>query len=220
MRRPRSQRTRRRSIFSAQELRQLTYTKETLRTLNRSALSQLEHVRDSYLSKKQYRDAADSFETLAIRMNSVLQFRDELTTGGRAQAPEVVYLIIGTICPDCVEPLEEPPNEGSEFLKLDRTQLAEIDCLLELAYHTEQRVLARCTWPGTLLKAFITGLSRLTRALLRQRRHLQDTAPDQGTRIEVQVKRGGECGRCGKRLPDESSNGINDWPCNESGYKN
>jgi len=188
--------------------------------LNRSALSQLEHVRDSYLSKKQYRDAADSFETLAIRMNSVLQFRDELTTGGRAQAPEVVYLIIGTICPDCVEPLEEPPNEGSEFLKLDRTQLAEIDCLLELAYHTEQRVLARCTWPGTLLKAFITGLSRLTRALLRQRRHLQDTAPDQGTRIVVQVKRGGECGRCGKRLPDEGSNGINDWPCNESGYKN
>src|SRR5207253_8319828 len=101
MRRPRSQRTRRRSIFSAQEWRQLTYTKETLRTLNRSALSQLEHVRDSYLSKKQYRDAADSFETLAIRMNSVLQFRDELTTGGRAQAPEVVYLIIGTRCKGC-----------------------------------------------------------------------------------------------------------------------
>src|SRR5207249_6378576 len=180
MRRPRSQRTRRRSIFSAQELRKLTYTKETLRTLNRSALSRLKHVRDSYLTTKQYRDAAESFEILAIRINSVLQFREELTTSGRAQKPEVVYLIIGTICPDCVEPLEEPPNEGSEFLKLDRTQLAEIDCLLELAYHTEKRVLARCTWPGTLLKAFITGLSRLTRALLRQRGTCKTPLPTKG----------------------------------------
>jgi len=210
MRRPRSQRTRRRSIFSAQELRQLTYTKETLRTLNRSALSQLEHVRDSYLSKKQYRDAADSFETLAIRMNSVLQFRDELTTGGRAQAPEVVYLIIGTICPDCVEPLEEPPNEGSEFLKLDRTQLAEIDCVLELAHRTTERVSARCTLRGTLPKTFFTGLGRLIRALIRQRRHLQDTAPEQGTRIDVREEWGGKCGQCGKPLPDDDSKPIND----------
>src|SRR5438552_14749133 len=102
MSRLRSQRTRRRSFFSAQELRQLAYTNETLRTLNRSALSQLKHVRDSYLTTKQYREAAESFEILAIRINSVLQFREELTTGGRGQAPEVVYLIIGTICPDCV----------------------------------------------------------------------------------------------------------------------
>src|SRR5205823_2168617 len=140
-------------------------------------------------------------------MNSVLQFREELT-GGRAQAPEVAYVILGTICPDCVEPLEEPPNEVSEFLKLDMAQLTEIDCLLELAYRTEERVLARCTWRGTLLKAFITGLSRLTRALLRQRRHLQHTAPYQGARIEVQEKQGGEGGRLGKALSDDESNQL------------
>ena len=85
-------------------------------------------------------------------------------------------------------------------------QLTEIDCLLELAYRTEERVLARCTWRGTLLKAFITGLSRLTRALLRQRRHLQDIAPEQRTRIEVRENWGGECGQCGKTLPDDGSN--------------
>jgi hypothetical protein len=215
------QRKRRRCSFSEEQLRQLKSTNESLRRLNDSALSQLQRIGNSYLSKKQFRDAADSFEILAIRMNSVLQFREELTTGGRAQAPEVAYVTFRTICPDCVEPLEEPPNEVSEFLKLDSTQLAEIDCALELAHHTGERVLARCcTCPGTLLKAFITGLSRLTRALLRQRRHLQDAAPEQAMRIEVREKRGGECRQCGKPLPGDGSKAINDGPRNESRYKN
>jgi len=195
----------RRFSFSDEQQRQLKSTNASLRKLNDSALTQWQHVANSYLTAKQFREDADSFEILAIRMNSVLQFREELT-GGRAQAPEVAYVILGTICPDCVEPLEEPPNEVSEFLKLDMAQLTEIDCLLELAYRTEERVLARCTWRGTLLKAFITGLSRLTRALLRQRRHLQDIAPEQRTRIEVRENWGGECGQCGKTLPDDGSN--------------
>src|SRR5207237_70309 len=107
MRRSRSQQARRRSIFSAQELRQLAYTNETLRNLNRSALSRLKHVRDSYLNTKQYREAAESFEILAIRINSVLQFRDKLTTGGRAQKPAVAHVTIGTVCPNCLDPLEK-----------------------------------------------------------------------------------------------------------------
>ena len=201
MRRSRSQQARRRSIFSAQELRQLAYTNETLRNLNRSALSRLKHVRDSYLNTKQYREAAESFEILAIRINSVLQFRDELTTGGRAQKPAVAHVTIGTVCPNCMEPLEEPGNDIPEVLKLDVAQLAAIDCLVELAHRTTERVSARCTLRGTLPKTFFTGLGRLIRALIRQRRHLQDTAPEQGTRIDVREEWGGKCGQCGKPLP-------------------
>src|SRR5437773_12252143 len=133
LRRARSQQTRRRSIFSAQELRQLAYTKETLRNLNRSALSRLKHVRDSYLNTKQYREAAESFEILAIRINSVLQFRDELTTGGRAQKPAVAHVTIGTVCPDCMEPLEEAGNDIPEVLKLDVAEMAAFVCLVDLA---------------------------------------------------------------------------------------
>ena len=189
-------------------MRQLAYTNETLRNLNRSALSRLKHVRDSYLNTKQYREAAESFEILAIRINSVLQFRDELTTGGRAQKPAVAHVTIGTVCPNCMEPLEEPGNDIPEVLKLDVAQLAAIDCLVELAHRTTERVSARCTLRGTLPKTFFTGLGRLIRALIRQRRHWQDTAPEQGTRIDVREEWGGKCGQCGKPLPDDDSNQL------------
>ena len=205
MRRSRSQQARRRSIFSAQELRQLAYTNETLRNLNRSALSRLKHVRDSYLNTKQYREAAESFEILAIRINSVLQFRDELTTGGRAQKPAVAHVTIGTVCPNCMEPLEEPGNDIPEVLKLDVAQLAAIDCLVELAQHIEERVSARCMSRDNLLKAF--GLSRLTRALLRQRRHLLDSAPEQNVKIEVQRDRSGRCIHCNKPVAVDQQQG-------------
>jgi len=117
-------------------------------------------------------------------------------------------VVFVTICGSCDDPLDEPQDDVPEVLKLDVGQLAEIDALVELAHRTEERVSARCMSRGTLPKTFFTGLGRLIRALLRQRRHLQDTAPEQRTRIEVREEWGGKCGQCGKPLPDDDSNQL------------
>ena len=206
MSRSRSQRKSRRFFFSEQQVQQLKYTNETLRKLNCSARSQLQHVRDSYLTKKQYREAGDSFEILALRINSVVQFRDGIITAARAE-PEVIRVVFGTICGSCDDPLDEPQDDVPEVLKLDVAQLAEIDCLVELAQHIEERVSARCMSRDNLLKAFITGLSRLTRALLRQRRHLLDSAPEQNVKIEVQRDRSGRCIHCNKPVAVDQQQG-------------
>jgi len=203
-------RKRHRFSFSEEQLRQLESTNESLRKMNDAALSQLQHIGNSYLSKKQFREAADSFEILALRMNSAVQFREGIITAARAQEPELILVIFATICGSCDDPLDEPQDDVPAVLNLDVAQLSELDRLLELAHATEERVSARCMLPGTLPKAFFTGLGCLTRALLRQRRHLQATAPEQRNRIEVREDRSGQCVQCGKTLPDDGSNEIND----------
>ncbi len=194
----------RRSSFSDEQLRQLKSANENLRRLNHAALSQLQHIANSYLTTKQYRAASDSFEILALRMNSVVQFRDGIITAARAE-PEVIRVVFGTICGSCDDPLDEPQDHVPEVLKLDVGQLAEIDALVELAQHIEERVSARCMSRDNLLKAF--GLSRLTRALLRQRRHLLDSAPEQNVKIEVQRDRSGRCIHCNKPVAVDQQQG-------------
>src|SRR5438128_3473540 len=147
----------RRSSFSDEQLRQLKSANESLRKLNDAALSQFQHIGNSYLTKKEYSEAGDSFEILALRMNSVVQFRDGIITAARAE-PEVIRVVFGTICDSCDDPLDEPQDDVPEVLKLDVGQLAEIDALVELAHRTEERVSARCMSRGTLPKAFFTGL--------------------------------------------------------------
>ena len=155
----------RRSSFSDEQLRQLKSANENLRRLNHAALSQLQHIANSY------------------------------------------FVVFGTICGSCDDPLDEPQDDVPEVLKLDVAQLAEIDCLVELAQHIEERVSARCMSRDNLLKAFITGLSRLTRALLRQRRHLLDSAPEQNVKIEVQRDRSGRCIHCNKPVAVDQQQG-------------
>ena len=198
------QRKRHRFSFPEEQLRQLKNANEKLRILNHAALSQLKPVANSYLTSKQYRAASDSFEILALRMNSVVQFRHGIITAARAE-PEVIRVVFGTICGSCDDPLDEPQDDVPEVLKLDVAQLAEIDCLVELAQHIEERVSARCMSRDNLLKAF--GLSRLTRALLRQRRHLLDSAPEQNVKIEVQRDRSGRCIHCNKPVAVDQQQG-------------
>ena len=137
------QRKRHRFSFPEEQLRQLKNANEKLRRLNHAALSQLQPVANSYLTSKQYRAASDSFEILALRMNSVVQFRDGIITAARAE-PDVILVTFGLICGSCDDPLDEPQDHVPEVLKLDVAQLAEIDCLVELAQHTEERVFAAC----------------------------------------------------------------------------
>jgi len=200
------QRKRHRFSFPEEQLRQLKNANEKLRRLNHAALSQLQPVANSYLTSKQYRAASDSFEILALRMNSVVQFRDGIITAARAE-PDVILVTFGLICDSCEDPLDEPQDHVPEVLKLDGGQLAEIDGLVELAQHTEERVSARCMSRGNLLKAFITGLGRLTRALLRQRRHLLDSAPEQNVRIEVEQDRSDRCIHCNKPVAVDQQKG-------------
>ncbi len=141
------QRKRHRFSFPEEQLRQLKSTNESLRKLNDSALSQLQHIGNSYLTKEQYREASDSFEILALRINSVVQFRHGIITAARAE-PEVIRVVFGTICGSCDDPLDEPQDHVPEVLKLDVAQLAEIDGLVELAHGIEERVSARCMSRG------------------------------------------------------------------------
>ena len=94
---------------------------------------------------------------------------------------------------------EAAPRKG---LEQDPMHHAEIDCLLELAWRTEERVSMRFRPRGAHANPFLAGINRLTMALLRQQRHLRDTVLKQKPVIEVVEEPEGAnvCMDCGKPI--------------------
>jgi len=186
--------------FTRRQSEQLRNTQATLRKLNRSALDQLRRIGYSAFT---YSEAAKSLAVVATLMNSVLQVREQIISDASEQGPRLIQVVLGTYCESCnnkPHPLNEPDDHQADFaepLKQDPAWWAEIDGMLELAPRKAELLFARRMAQGTLPRALSTALNRLTNALLRQRRHLQELVPKQEAKIEV-LEEFGTCTVCGK----------------------
>jgi hypothetical protein len=100
--------------FTKPQLTQLQDTIASLRELNADARRQLNYVADSYLTRRQYGQAGESFSILAVRIRSVLKRRDQIRF--RATHNSVTPTVVpGTLCRYCDDLREEldadrPPN--------------------------------------------------------------------------------------------------------------
>jgi hypothetical protein len=164
----------RRFSFTDWQILQLKQSIRRLHKLNRDAFGELRRVG----------------RMLATRMISALRLRQEILTAGREQQPVRIEVIVGLACEPCAADRQftEPDDESvsREALKEDPARQTEIETLLDLAQRTEERLSARCKSRRIPPAAFFRGIGRLTLALLRQQRHLRDTAPRQTTEIKVQ----------------------------------
>lgn len=184
-------------LFSKQQLQQLKNTNGRLHKLNLEACRQLRRTGSLNFTRKHYTEAIESFGILAIQMNFLVRFRERIITDASEQEPDVIRVVYSDYCECCSEGkrLTEPADSHRpEPLKQDPEWLIEIDRLLEVAQRIAERVSTRSMSGTTLSKAFFTALTRLTNALLRQKRHLRKTAPETRTKIEVDYVEG--CSVC------------------------
>jgi len=165
-------------FFTDQQTAQLRSTNGTLRQLNRHARRELQGI-GADLTDKQYRDAGLLLGKLATRMISVLRFREDVLNFGRQQQPTDVKVVFSVVCNDCSMPArnrEDAPN-SDQPPEADPAHFPELDSLVEIAHNVGERVWL-CFEPRTPPDPFLVGLKRLTDALLKQRRHLVDIAPN------------------------------------------
>jgi hypothetical protein len=182
------------SFFTELQLQRLKRTTHNLRKLNRDSLRALQRLKHPGLTNTKYREAGNSFEILALRVISALRFREAVLSSARDQRIDVI-VHVEVICTDCRHQTllsaptasdQTPPDNACEALKQDPVHQAEVNTLLELAHLTNKRMSARSMSPTTR-KALMTSLRRLMEALLKQRRHLQDTSDDAPGRCEMRV---------------------------------
>ena len=191
--------------FTDSQVQQLNRTNNTLRQLNRTARDVLRRIGHLYLTPAQYGEAAKSLETVAIRMTSALRFRRELIAAGREQLPQRIGVIFGGKCDACWEnglgtKTDDHEADWREALEQDPAHQSEIESLLELALRTEERASVRCESGHALPRAFFSGISRLTSAVLRQQKDLREMALKHEPEFEVIYS--DNCSDCHQPLGD------------------
>ena len=180
------------------QLRQLRDTTDKLRKLDRMAIRQLQRVGYSDSSDKQYKAAITSLANLATMMNSALQLREQILAEAREQKPKVIRLHFRTLCRKCGSKRGPSTRTNDQAaLAEDPAWRTEIESLLKLVYRIHECLVARCTSRRTPPRASFLALSRLANALLRQRRHLQEIAPEPETEVKLLYEPGLPCNFCG-----------------------
>ena len=168
--------------FTERQLAQLKDTAIRLRTLNRKALSLLQHITFWRLSDKQFIDTRESLELTVTLMSSALRRRQQLVSSGREQKPSRIAVIIGDMGADEADPLCDEPADIPEPLRPDRAWNDELESLLEIV-HKAEGVIEGNPRRGSAKELAV--LARLTNLVLQQQRHLQELAPEKKPQIEV-----------------------------------
>jgi hypothetical protein len=185
-------------FFSERQTEQLKNTNVILNRVNLTAHSALRRVRWSNLTQNQYREEGLAFGTIANRLLSVLKFRQEILRVARRKKPDLIELEHYRICGDCDPPPRKTENDRSTVPAPDPGDLLVLDNLVESCFEMSERVWCRVVPPRILPVAFFAGLKRLTDALLKERRHFQDTAPNPPSPT-IEVVMGDDiCGVCHK----------------------
>lgn len=184
-------RNRRPLLFTGWELQQLERTTVGLRQSNRAALRALQRVRRFGLSTTRYSKEGDSLQMITAQMISALRLRQEILRAGSDREPQTISIKVVyeryDMCSQSRQrrkPDDDEPASG-EAPKQDPAYQAEIDSLLELAQRTAERVSRCCKVRAVPTRTFFAGINRLTSALLRQQRHLRETAFKRVPRIDV-----------------------------------
>ena len=175
--------------FTERQLAQLKDTAIRLRTLNRKALSLLQHITFWRLSDKQFIDTRESLELTVTLMSSALRRRQQLVSSGREQEPSVIRLIFRSMGADEVAPLDDEPDDIPEPLRPNRAWNDELESLLEMV-HKAEGVIEGNPRRGSA-KELIAALARLTNLVLKQQHHLQELVSEETPEIEVIYKRQG-----------------------------
>jgi hypothetical protein len=177
--------------FTDAQVQQLKATKRTLRELNRTAAGQLLRIEKCYLTSKQFGEAGEILETVAIRMTSTLRFRRERIAAARQRHIDLVVTRISSICDDCDakrEPAVQDHEETwREALQLELAHETEIPSLLELTIRIEELMSTRSALRGVHLNAFFRRISRFKLAVLQQQRDFQATALREETESTVKT---------------------------------
>jgi hypothetical protein len=176
------------------------HTTHGLRKLNRDSLREFQRLQHPGITNARYREAGNSFELLAPRMMFLLRFREAILHSARETKIELIVVTIANICNDCRRNERNNTNKdvpldySHEVLKQDPAHQGDVDTLLTLGQETGERLSSRSMSPTTR-KVVMTGLKRLLFALLKQRRHLQETLdPPDGL---LEVRKGGDaCSVC------------------------
>ncbi len=193
-------------FFTERQEEQLKSTNGTLCQLNREVCRELRRIEWSTLTHKQYRQAGVFLKSVAARMICVLQFREEILRSARERGPDRFELRYLLICNDCTAPPRDSgENRGNsdQYLEPDPAHLLQLDNLVDSCLETSERVWSRVIRRKILPDVFRNGLKCLTGALLRQRRHLLDTAPNPPVpTIEVVEDDCETCSVCHKPIID------------------
>ena len=175
--------------FTERQLAQLKDTAIRLRTLNRKALSLLQHITFWRLSDKQFIDTRESLELTVTLMSSALRRRQQLVSSGREQEPSVIRLIFRSMGADEVAPLDDEPDDIPEPLRPNRAWNDELESLLEMVHKAEGVIEGNPRRSSA--KELVAALARLTNLVLKQQHHLQELVSEEIPEIEVIYKRQG-----------------------------
>ena len=141
------------------------------------------------LTNKQYRDAGVLLEKAASQITTLFRFREGIINPPRDELPRVLVVTVRTIGRSDTpfsEDLAFRASAREEVPPVDPAHYLELETLLEFALQIGERLCSRSILCKNSLDAFIAGLRRLTAALLKQQRHLRETAPaPPPTRIEI-----------------------------------
>jgi hypothetical protein len=181
--------------FSERQLKQLDALAENLCECNRTTFRQLRQSTYRGASERQLRELGESLVNAAIYMTVLMQTGEHLINDAGDQVPGTVGVVFGVICGNCDDdPPGTPRDENScGHPPYDPEWENEADALLHLVHSV-----ATTFASGTLRRPLLTALSRLTRALLRQKRFLRKLGPQQDKDIDVKYDRARICMRCGR----------------------
>jgi len=203
-------------FFTERQTQQLKDTNVSLNRMNLIIRGALHRVRRSDLTQKQYRQEGLAFGAIANRIVSVLKFRQEILGVARGKKPDLIRLKYHLICGDCNPPPRKSQTNQNKVPQPDPAHLPELDNLVESCFETGERVWSHTIPPRTLPVGFFAGLKRLTDALLKQQRHLRNTAPNP-PEPKIEVVMGDDiCGVCHKPSGNRFKNDDRDpFSCTE-----
>ena len=186
-----------------QYIEQFRTTTYGLRRLNQEAAELLRTVAISHFKKSDYNTIGERLTNFARQIVSVTKHQQALLSG--AHEKTTINLIIETICGDCGNDFDEPRNEDAELLQIDHGHLAEVDLLLTLVQEAYQIVNNRYAFGASLPKAYFSGVDRLMRGILLERKHLLEIAPEQQIEIKVIEDPSDRCCQCGREIPQNTN---------------
>lgn len=177
-----------RYLFTERQLQEYDRTLAYLRRLHRDALRELRQVNRSNLTHKRYAQSSVFLTSVGTQIISAVKSLVEiLRSAGELLLPRVIFEV-SPLCSNCTAPPDLHDHPGDEVPALDPAHLHELDQLLDFANQIRGQLWTRSMRskdliPGTLFK----GLERLTNALVKERRHFQETAAAPPTPIEFRV---------------------------------
>jgi hypothetical protein len=167
-------------FFTDSEKQHLSQTQATLRRLNRDALLKLQSILSSNLTGRESSETGFSTESLATQMIFGLKLRMQIWTSAKKNEYDCIEVRIGGTCTHCASAGHNDRADRSdpyEDLKLDPAHLPELEHLVKLAFAAYERGSRRSLLAAAPRKTLLVGIKHLIDALLKQRQHLQDTAP-------------------------------------------